>query len=135
MKANIDSVQRVEPHKFSSIELNPHFVRVKFVFLNKTMIFFLKIVRRYAEFSGAVTRLNEEFANEKIATLMTRLQVEILNLILRMANEFPQRKEQLIFIINNYDLLLSVLTVRINSERKMCDNFILGIYKGRFDGI
>ncbi|CAF5001796.1 unnamed protein product, partial [Rotaria socialis] len=25
MKANIDSVQRVEPHKFSSIELNPHF--------------------------------------------------------------------------------------------------------------
>jgi hypothetical protein len=45
---------------------------------------------------------------------MTRLQVEILNLILRMANEFPQRKEQLIFIINNYDLLLSVLTVRKN---------------------
>ena len=24
MKANIDSVQRVDPHKFSSIELNPH---------------------------------------------------------------------------------------------------------------
>lgn len=43
---------------------------------------------------------------------MTRLQVEILNLILRMANEFPQRKEQLIFTINNYDLLLSVLAVR-----------------------
>ena len=42
---------------------------------------------------------------------MTRLQAEILNLILRMANEFPQRKEQLIFIINNYDLMLSVLTV------------------------
>ncbi len=48
---------------------------------------------------------------------MTRLQVEILNLILRMANEFPQRKEQLIFIINNYDLLLSVLTVR--KKRKL----------------
>ncbi|CAF2750890.1 unnamed protein product [Rotaria sp. Silwood2] len=95
MKSNIDSVQRVEPHKFSSIELNPHF-----------------IVRRYAEFSGAVTRLNEEFANERISTLMTRLQVEILSLILRMSNEFPQRKEQLIFIINNYDLILSVLTVR-----------------------
>lgn len=58
-----------------------------------------------------MTRLNEEFANEKISTLMTRLQMEILTLILRMANEFPQRKEQLIFIINNYDLLLSVLTV------------------------
>jgi hypothetical protein len=43
---------------------------------------------------------------------MIRLQAEMLNLILRMANEFPQRKEQLIFIINNYDLMLSVLTVR-----------------------
>jgi hypothetical protein len=30
MKANIDSIQRVEPHKFSSIELNPHFVRKNF---------------------------------------------------------------------------------------------------------
>jgi len=49
---------------------------------------------------------------------MTRLQVEILNLILRMANEFPQRKEQLIFIINNYDLLLSVLTVRKTEKNK-----------------
>jgi len=49
---------------------------------------------------------------------MTRLQVEILNLILRMANEFPQRKEQLIFIINNYDLLLSVLTVRKKNKTK-----------------
>lgn len=27
MKANTDSIQKVEPHKFSSIELNPHFVR------------------------------------------------------------------------------------------------------------
>lgn len=27
MKANIESIQRVEPHKFSSIELNPHYVR------------------------------------------------------------------------------------------------------------
>jgi hypothetical protein len=34
MKANIDSVQRVEPHKFSSIELNPHFVRE--IFRKKT---------------------------------------------------------------------------------------------------
>jgi len=31
MKANIESVQKVEPHKFSSIELNPHFVRFDFI--------------------------------------------------------------------------------------------------------
>ncbi|CAF0894611.1 unnamed protein product [Adineta ricciae] len=115
MKANIDSVQRVEPHKFSSIELNPHF-----------------IVRRYAEFSGAVTRLNEEFSNEKISTLMTRLQAEILNLILRMAKEFPQRKEQLIFIINNYDLMLSVLTAYTSEDSPECDA-IKSLLRDRID--
>jgi hypothetical protein len=38
MKANIDSVQRVEPHKFSSIELNPHFVREE-IFEEKKIVF------------------------------------------------------------------------------------------------
>ena len=28
-----------------------------------------------------------------------------------MAAEFPQRKEQLVFLINNYDMMLSVLMV------------------------
>lgn len=43
MKANIDSVQRVEPHKFSSIELNPHFVRH---FLKYFLRFIRKILDR-----------------------------------------------------------------------------------------
>ena len=29
-----------------------------------------------------------------------------------MAAEFPDRKQQLVFLINNYDLMLAVLTVR-----------------------
>ncbi len=29
-----------------------------------------------------------------------------------MAAEFPQRKEQLVFLINNYDMMLGVLMVR-----------------------
>jgi len=40
------------------------------------------------------------------------LQAEVEGFILRMAAEFQQRKEQLIFLINNYDMLLGVLTVR-----------------------
>ena len=39
------------------------------------------------------------------------LQIEVENFILRMAAEFPQRKEQLVFLINNYDMLLAVLSV------------------------
>ena len=31
---------------------------------------------------------------------------------MRMAAEFPDRKQQLVFLINNYDMMLAVLTVR-----------------------
>lgn len=31
--------------------------------------------------------------------------------MLKMAAEFPSRREQLIFLINNYDMMLGVLTV------------------------
>ncbi len=42
---------------------------------------------------------------------LSSLQVEVENFVLRMAAEFPHRKEQLIFLINNYDMMLSVLSV------------------------
>ena len=43
--------------------------------------------------------------------VLAALQVEVENFILRMAAEFPLRKEQLIFLINNYDMMLAVLMV------------------------
>ena len=42
---------------------------------------------------------------------LSALQSEVENFILRMAAEFPERKEQLVFLINNYDMMLGVLTV------------------------
>lgn len=43
---------------------------------------------------------------------LSTLQTEVENFVLRMAAEFPQRKEQLVFLINNYDMMLGVLSVR-----------------------
>jgi len=43
---------------------------------------------------------------------MLQLLTEVENFILRMAAEFPQRKEQLVFLINNYDMMLAVIVVR-----------------------
>ena len=34
--------------------------------------------------------------------------MEVENLILRMAAEFQHRKEQLIFLINNYDHMMTI---------------------------
>lgn len=39
------------------------------------------------------------------------LQVEVENFVLRVAAEFSSRKEQLVFLINNYDMMLGVLMV------------------------
>ena len=43
---------------------------------------------------------------------MSQLLNEVENFVLRMAAEFPQRREQLVFLINNYDMMLAVIVVR-----------------------
>lgn len=40
-------------------------------------------------------------------------QIEVENFVLKMAAEFPSRRDQLIFLINNYDMMLSVLMVTL----------------------
>jgi vacuolar protein sorting-associated protein 52 len=71
----------------------------------------MQITRRYAEFSAALVGLNESFTNDRVNQLLSQLQNEVENFILRMAAEFPQRKEQLVFLVNNYDMMLAVIMV------------------------
>ena len=70
-----------------------------------------KITRRYAEFSTSLLTINETLQNTKLTTILTQLQIEVQNFILRLASEFSQRKDQLICLINNYDLTLGVMAV------------------------
>lgn len=46
-----------------------------------------------------------------LAASVRLLQVEVENFVLRVAAEFSSRKEQLVFLINNYDMMLGVLMV------------------------
>ena len=53
----------------------------------------------------------------KLVNLLSEMQLEIENFILKMASAFQQsRKEQLIFVINNYDVVLSILSVSSNQS-------------------
>ena len=45
------------------------------------------------------------------------MQVEVENFVLRVAAEFSSRKEQLVFLINNYDMMLGVLMVTLPLPR------------------
>lgn len=74
------------------------------------------IARRYAEFAGALISLSESYPNEVVSRLLGQLQEEVEMFIVRMAGIFPQRQQQLVFLINNYDLILSILLERTHDD-------------------
>ncbi|XP_071821891.1 vacuolar protein sorting-associated protein 52 homolog [Apostichopus japonicus] len=106
LELNIVSIKDTDPQKLGHIDISPHY-----------------ITRRYAEFSGALVSINESFPDERLDRLLSKLQSEVENFILRMAAEFPARKEQLIFLINNYDMMLGVISERASEESREAGSF------------
>uniref|UniRef100_H2Z2W5 Vacuolar protein sorting-associated protein 52 homolog n=1 Tax=Ciona savignyi TaxID=51511 RepID=H2Z2W5_CIOSA len=112
VKMHIRSVAECNVQHLSSIDVRPHY-----------------ITRRYAEFSAAVMRINENLPNTKVEQVLSELQTEVQNFILRLAACFGERKDQLVFLINNYDMMLSVIMVglllqfRTTEESKESDSF------------
>lgn len=104
-RMNILSIQECDPTKFSK-ETGPH-----------------HITRRYAEFSAAIVGISENFPNELVSHLLLELQEEVKCFMLRMAAIFTTRKEQLIYLINNYDLVLGVLMERTRDNSKEAEAF------------
>ncbi|XP_077286591.1 vacuolar protein sorting 52 [Arctopsyche grandis] len=105
-KLNIQSVRDCDPTKFVNKEMGPHY-----------------ITRRYAEFSAALVGLSEQFPSEILSSLLLALQDEVHCFILRMAAIFPLRASQLIFLINNYDMVLGVLMERTRDNSKEAESF------------
>ena len=58
------------------------------------------------------------------------IQEEVESLILRLAGTFPARKDQLLFLINNYDVIMSIILERTKEETKESDAFRFDIFKG-----
>ncbi|XP_019724372.1 vacuolar protein sorting-associated protein 52 homolog [Hippocampus comes] len=106
LEMNIHSIRNSDPQKLGLLDSRPHY-----------------ITRRYAEFSSAVVSINQTFPNERINALLAQLQAEVENFVLKMAAEFPSRREQLIFLINNYDMMLGVLTERAADDSKEVEGF------------
>ncbi|KAL0273486.1 UNVERIFIED_CONTAM: hypothetical protein PYX00_006139 [Menopon gallinae] len=105
MELNIQSIRDCDPMKLGR-EMGPHYV-----------------ARRYAELSAAMVGLSESFPSDLVNSLLAELREEVELFILKMAAVFPQRKEQLIFLINNYDMILSVLMERTRDHSKEAEAF------------
>eukprot|EP00069_Balaena_mysticetus_P022384 bmy_14325T0 len=89
LEMNVQSVRSTDPQRLGGLDTRPHY-----------------ITRRYAEFSSALVSINQTIPNERTMQLLGQLQVEVENFVLRVAAEFSSRKEQLVFLINNYDMML-----------------------------
>lgn len=83
----------------------------------------LQITRRYAEFSAAIVGISEQFPNELVSRLLLELQNEVECFIMKMAAIFTTRKEQLIYLINNYDMVLTVLLEHTRDNSKEAESF------------
>ncbi|TDG46298.1 hypothetical protein AWZ03_007269 [Drosophila navojoa] len=90
--------------------------------MGKTLTLMI-ITRRYAEFSAAIVGISEHFPNELVSRLLLELQNEVECFILRMAAIFATRKDQLIYLINNYDLVLGVLMEHTRDNSKEAEAF------------
>ncbi|CAB1320967.1 unnamed protein product [Coregonus sp. 'balchen'] len=106
LEMNIQSIRNTDPQKLGVLDTRPHYV-----------------TRRYAEFSSAIVSINQTFTSERTHTLLGQLQVEVENFVLKMAAEFPSRRDQLIFLINNYDMMLNVLMERAADDSKEVEGF------------
>jgi len=97
--ANTASIRNCEIEKLGKLDLRPHI-----------------ITRRYAEFCAAISGLNETFPDQRIEQILENLSSEVELCVSRMASIFQDPKSKLIFLINNYDMLLSILSSHKKSE-------------------
>lgn len=103
LKRHIQSVKDYDISKFNK-EKKPHF-----------------IMRRYAELVSAIVSFSEN--NKCEPELICSLTEEVLSLILRLANMFNTHKDRLIFLINNYDLVLRILMERVRDTTFEVERF------------
>ncbi|EOA34508.1 hypothetical protein CARUB_v10022051mg [Capsella rubella] len=67
------------------------------------------VMRRYAEFTASFIHLNVEYGDGQLDMNLERLRIAADSLILKLAKFFPRPKQQIVFLINNYDMTIAVL--------------------------
>lgn len=67
------------------------------------------VMRRYAEFTASLLQLNVNYGDGQLELNMERLRVAVDDLLVKLARMFSRPKQQTIFLINNYDMILAVL--------------------------
>ena len=80
------------------------------------------VMRRYAEFAASIYTLASVHGDGQLDNTMDRLRAAVCDLLLRLSKLFPQRKSQVVFLVNNCDLVLSVF-----AEAAATDSALAGL--------
>ncbi|MCD9646223.1 Vacuolar protein sorting-associated protein 52 [Datura stramonium] len=67
------------------------------------------VIRRYAEFTASLIHLNVEYGDGQLELNLERLRMAVDDLLVKLAQMFARQKLQTVFLINNYDMTISVL--------------------------
>uniref|UniRef100_A0A1I7VCG2 Vacuolar protein sorting-associated protein 52 homolog n=1 Tax=Loa loa TaxID=7209 RepID=A0A1I7VCG2_LOALO len=84
------------------------------------------VIRRYAEFTSALlicSQTSMQRIDLKLQVYLSKQQAEIENFLTRIAEQLTPRVQQLVCLINNYDLILSVLEERVTFDSKEKSSF------------
>uniref|UniRef100_A0A914Z5Q9 Vacuolar protein sorting-associated protein 52 homolog n=1 Tax=Panagrolaimus superbus TaxID=310955 RepID=A0A914Z5Q9_9BILA len=110
MNSHNESVRNLDVKKLSTpIDTRPHYV-----------------IRRYAEFTCAIlvcSDLSGKKTDNRLQALLNGQQAEIEGLLNRLATALKTKKEKLVFQINNYDIILTVLDEKLQGETKERTSF------------
>eukprot|EP01133_Synstelium_polycarpum_P010159 gene10159-11836_t len=98
---NIDSIRNANIRDLSPIEENrPHYV-----------------IRRYAELIGSVSTLYEHLPADALPIVKENLDMMravMSRLIIKLSEEIKEKTNKSIFLLNNFDLILTILTDKDN---------------------
>ncbi|KAJ1964007.1 Vacuolar protein sorting-associated protein 52 [Dipsacomyces acuminosporus] len=76
------------------------------------------IARRYAELASSMLRLNAGYNTHVVSLSLSRLRTEVQAYLVHVAQGSPDKHASLVFLINSYDLLLTVLFENGFTERE-----------------
>ncbi|CAD5228228.1 unnamed protein product [Bursaphelenchus okinawaensis] len=103
MGLHTDSLRSLDAKKMST-DNKPHYV-----------------VRRYAEFLSAFLvciNLSGKKMDERLQNILTKQEQELEGFLYRYSQQMKRKKDRLVFQINNYDVILTVLDEKVLDESK-----------------
>ncbi|KAL3668681.1 hypothetical protein V7S43_005977 [Phytophthora oleae] len=131
---NLMSVKNAKMKKLGPIDLHPHFV-----------------IRRYAEFASSIlslslytqqtqsksggndsavsnAQMHENGAGDMVLSNLTMMRDEILSLLTRLSEQHTNAKDKCVFLINNYDLVLTHFEERrvVSEETSKFEELLAG---------